>query len=256
MALPNPLAPFVAGQKVTAAEHMNPIRLNAENLDARLGSVTASNPVGARLSALESETGDGNTGNAALDTRLTTVETRTTDATSGNDALDDRLSTLEATPPGTAITYSGFLNLDPNVAGFNPSTTNAYEVYRSTTSTGGAGPTYLQFPNPSATVTVFGSVGAHLYSDQAARGGLKVEISLDGGVTWQTSATSPLAGVSAASSAAAAKTCYVGAQFSVSGIPTGVVRVRATAMRESTISGYFRATLYANMLGGAGATSG
>ena len=231
-------------------------------LSSRLGTgVTASNTATSQLNALtsratalESTTGASGSGNAALASRVGTLETRTTDASTGNSALGTRVTALESGSSGGGgggITASGFMELADNARGFTPTTTGAYQVV----STGKG--TYIQFPNPGKAVTVYGSVAGHVFAGAATRGGFKIEINLNDGNGWQTPAYSPLAGIPG-TPATYGQTTYMASQYAVSGTPGGVVQIRATAMLEVIPSGtgFFRTTLYANMLGGNAFTTG
>lgn len=128
MPLAYPIPQFVPRLKVTAADHMEPIRLDIVDLDARLGNVSSANPAASRLAALEGSVNDGGTGIPALNTkvnalatrvgntessitantaaigaavpRISALETRTGDPATGNVALGNRVTALETRPQG------------------------------------------------------------------------------------------------------------------------------------------------------------
>lgn len=214
---------------------------NLNDLDSRVTS--NANNIATNQGDIASNAGD-----------IASLQTLTSDAAHGNLALDTRVTALEDTPPGSAITMAGFLDLDPNTTGFTPtpgSNGTPFQVYNA------GGGTYIEFSNPGEPVTVSGIAMAHGYANTSGQGirvGMKVEISMDGGVTWTTSANTPLSGAGGGTSASE-RTAYTAGQFSLGGTPTGAIRVRALAYCENDAT-LFRATLSATVMGGISFTTG
>lgn len=92
MALKTAIPVFQPQMRITAADHMNPIRDDIVDLDTRLVTAEANATKGATA---YSTTTAANTGNAALGTRMSTVESATTNGTTGNTALGTRMSKVE-----------------------------------------------------------------------------------------------------------------------------------------------------------------
>lgn len=93
--LPYPIPQFVPRLKVTAADHMEPIRLDMLDLDARLGNVDGGNPAGQRLTALETLTGNDTNGNVALGNKVTSLTTRVSGTESNITSQGSRITALE-----------------------------------------------------------------------------------------------------------------------------------------------------------------
>jgi hypothetical protein len=100
-----PMTDAVSGGIALSAEY-NKLIDNIQDLDARLGAVVSGNPAHTRLTSLETLTGGGTSGNAALDTRVGSLESLTTNTATngghGNVRLSDRLGTGVGT--GTNVT--------------------------------------------------------------------------------------------------------------------------------------------------------
>lgn len=91
-----PMTDAASGGIALSAEY-NKLIDNIQDLDARLGAVVSGNPAHTRLTSLETLTGGGTSGNAALDTRVGSLESLTTNTATngghGNVRLSDRLGT-------------------------------------------------------------------------------------------------------------------------------------------------------------------